>query len=205
MSDRVVDTRKAIWDDVYECSFHYSTSRTVEQIKKYGTPTTGDPDIDKEMLDVMVTRYITIDDMVERLRNNLNFNVVNQSDTVKIYDAIQAHLEAWHFEIVNYHGHDYAPKEDLVLMDRLANMVHFYSKHLTKGSELSALGHFFAGTDGFGGQIGSCGTYYSPNSGVFDNLDNLDYGKGATKAKVDVELIDYMNPERISLGTSFKR
>lgn len=215
MSKPVIDTRIAIWDVEYYCSMHFSTSRSVEEIKTYGTPSSGDEEFDREMLNTRVYRYLNIDKMVERIKAGLDLQVEDQADSVPIYKACRAHLEAWQYEITYYHGRDYAPYEDLIAMDRLAMMMYQYSKHLSRSNLLSELGEFFSaeagslGLDGWKDKSKKT-VLSSPNASIFDDLERSSLpgagkGKAGTPLTGDQIIDDLMQPNRINLGSALRR
>lgn len=128
-ANSVTDTSKSLWEFKFLCRIPDLQSRSIEHIKFFGVPSTGDPNIDKDLSQQWITTYITIDDMVEYYKKGVPVKVVNQPDVKKIYDYISAHLNAWKNQISFGLNIGDAPIEDLVDMDRFANIVYEHAKY----------------------------------------------------------------------------
>lgn len=125
----VTDTSKNLWDLKFLCRFPELQSRSIEHIKFFGTPTTNDPAIDRELSQQWITSYISINDMVEHFKAGVPVKVVSYEDVKKIYEYISQHLHAWKSQISVGINIGDAPLDDLVDLDRFANVVYDHAKY----------------------------------------------------------------------------
>lgn len=127
-----------IWEPSFRCSVPQLQTTSVEYIKMFGTPTTGDPDIDKTLANQEIITYLTIAKMVEFHRKGVPIKVLNYNDTKTIYEYIEHHIRCWkkRMEVgINIGG---APVEDLIAMDRFATDVHKHARHLISQEEIDS-------------------------------------------------------------------
>jgi hypothetical protein len=122
------DTSRNLWELKFLCRFPELQTRSIEHIKFFGTPTTNDSAIDKELAQQWITSYITIDEMVEHFKKGVPIKVVSYEDVKKIYDYISQHLHAWKSQLSNGLNVGDAPISDLVDLDRFANVVYDHAK-----------------------------------------------------------------------------
>lgn len=132
-----------IFDRLFLFRTSYKASRTVDSIRATGMPTTGDPEIDHDMHHQAVDRWITINDVIELMRQNLGVSVVNRSDTVAIYKAVMNHLQAWEYDQKHEYSPAKPPIEDLGLMARLADELFEYVRYEPDVTPVDELGDFF--------------------------------------------------------------
>lgn len=125
------DTRYNIWYKRYMCRLNFLESRTMEQLQEYGMPTVFDPECDQIINNQMVIRMLTINDMVEYYKRNVNIYVVKYNDTKLIYEDIMAHLRAWkQYMDTSLMSQGDAPIEDLIILDKFANIVYKHAGYL---------------------------------------------------------------------------
>jgi hypothetical protein len=91
------DKRDTAWYLFYELFMvrvNPTKIRTVEEIKMYGTPTTGNEDYDREMSKSEDIVMISIAQMEDIYNQGYQVKIVNYDDTKKIYEYIAKHLVA---------------------------------------------------------------------------------------------------------------
>lgn len=113
----------------FMCSIPELQSRSVNHIKIFGTPTTGDKSIDSELSKQWLTTFLSINEMVEYHKQGISIRIKNKKDVASMYDYISRYLQAWKSylnEGLNIGG---SPIDDLVAMDRFANEVYEHAKY----------------------------------------------------------------------------
>lgn len=113
----------------FMCSIPELQSRSVNHIKVFGTPTTGDRAIDSELAKQWLTTFLSIKDMVDYHKQGISIRIKSKNDVVTMYDFISRYLQAWKNylnEGLNIGG---SPIDDLVAMDRFANEVYEHAKY----------------------------------------------------------------------------
>lgn len=117
------DTTKAIWDYLYLVRYPVQMARSVEDIRMFGVPVTGDKKKDKHVMDEQGWRWMNINDMVELFREGVPVYLKTE-DTKPVYEAISAHICAWKKQLEFGFNNGNAPVADLILMDEFANSVY---------------------------------------------------------------------------------
>lgn len=135
------DTAWYLFNEWFLCRIQAIHTVSLEDMREYGTPTSGDAAFDAQMRNERVERMFTVSKMFEYWREGITVGVVNELDTKKIYEIISNHLVAWKHHLqyeVNVRG---APLDELVKLDEFANTVHKHAKyHFTKDYVDSLLG-----------------------------------------------------------------
>lgn len=130
---------KPIFERRYMVGIRFKDTLSIEEIKAYGMPTTGDARIDYQVHNDMVDRYITINDMVEYFKAGTAFSVRNSCETKEIYDVIDSYLNGWKNFLAYSVNTQAAPVEDLVALDRLAAKVYDHAvEHFKEDSFVSS-------------------------------------------------------------------
>lgn len=127
-----------IWEPVFRCKIPQLQSTSTTYLKIFGSPTTGHPEIDKELNNQELTTFLTIAKMVEYYKKGVPVKVVQYKDTKTIYEYIENHIRAWKNRIekgINIGG---APVEDLILMDQFATSVYQHARHLIDQEEIDS-------------------------------------------------------------------
>lgn len=123
---------KPIFETLFLCQIRYKDSLSVDEIKRFGVPTTGDANFDSGMHTQLIDKYFTIDQMVEYYRNNIAFYIRNHNETKDIYDIVSRYLLYWKQILENGINIGGAPIEDLVELDRFACSVYDHAvEHFT--------------------------------------------------------------------------
>lgn len=141
----IKDTREGIFKEKFLCLLRYIDTLSEAEIRRSGVPTTYVEELDEAHLNHPVRQYLTIDDMIELYRRGITIRVVNYEDTEKIYDNIQEHLLAWKRDIERSHSTNHVPVEDLIDLDRFANVVYKKAKFVFDQAEVQD--YFVKGID----------------------------------------------------------
>lgn len=142
------NTIALIFEERFLVKVPYIDTCSDDYLKIFGTPTTGDKDIDKVVNSEWVDVCIPICDMVDYYRKGVNIKVTRPGDVKKIYDNISAHLSKWANNLDYGLNIGNAPIQDLIDLDRFANIVYAHAKyHITPelvsslmGQRLNAIG-----------------------------------------------------------------
>lgn len=118
------DTTFYIWDVQWRCKVPQLQTTDVEYIRFFGTPTTFNSGIDKEMAKQWIDTMLPIAKMVEYHRKGIPFRIYYYDDVKLIYDFIEKHLQAWANNLKNGLNIGDAPIDDLVAMNEFANTVY---------------------------------------------------------------------------------
>ena len=123
---------RPIWDNIYVVRMRYVDTLSTNMMKIRGMPTVGDSGIDKEMHQQPITCAITIDAMVEHFKRGVRVTLVNNEDSMNIYNIVNSYLLAWQHEFDTSLNTGGAPYEDLLALDRFAQAL--YPQALTFGN-----------------------------------------------------------------------
>lgn len=118
-----------IFEKLWWCRVPFNASRSVDHIKHFGTPMSGDPDRDRATANELVDRMITIERMVEYSKTGVHVYVKNRNDCKEIYEAISLHLQSWKRHLESSLNTGDAPLQDLVDLDQFANLVYSHAKY----------------------------------------------------------------------------
>jgi len=118
-----------IFEKLWWCRVPFNASRSVEHIKHFGTPMSGDPDRDRATANELVDRMLTIERMVEYTKTGVHVYVKNRNDCKEIYEAISLHLQSWKKHLESSLNTGDAPLQDLVDLDQFANLVYSHAKY----------------------------------------------------------------------------
>lgn len=143
-----------LFHELFLCRVQRIQTLSLEEMREFGTPTSGDPEFDKQMRNERVDRMLPIcsssgSSMLDYWEQGVTVGIANEKDTKTIYEYISNHLEAWktHLSVeINVRG---APLEDLVKLDKFANVVHKHARyHFTQeyvdsimGRQIEAIPH----------------------------------------------------------------
>lgn len=115
-------------DQRYLCRVPVMQTRSIEDIRFFGVPTTGDAAYDAEMANEKIVRRLTINQMVEYYKTGVTVGVINKKDTKLIYEKISDHLGYWSRLVTDSLNAPRAPIEDLITLDEFAHKVYEYAK-----------------------------------------------------------------------------
>ena len=139
------DTVKLLTDYYYSVRLNVLENTSEEYIKIFGVPITGSKEIDHNLLTRWYQTQIPICKMVDLYKDGKTIHIVNNSDTKKIYEAIDQHLNLWLTYLKQRVNIDLAPMEDLLIMDKLAQEIYPYAvEHFKKHEIENIFGNQFS-------------------------------------------------------------
>jgi hypothetical protein len=103
----------------------------MDEMREYGTPTSGDPDFDAQMRNERVDVMLTIagpNSMMHYWDQGITIGVVNEKDTKRIYEMIANHLDAWRHHLTTDLNNRGAPLDELIKLDKFASVVYAHAK-----------------------------------------------------------------------------
>lgn len=145
------DQRTTAWwlfNKKFHCKVNLHKARTIEEIQQYGTPTTGFPELDRELEQSVTQVMLTIVEMEDHYNNNQTLHIVNRKDTLVIYEYITNHLMA--FKKLLEESENAAPTnetlDELIRLDRFAADILMYARHqMSSTRSYSGLARAFGG------------------------------------------------------------
>lgn len=118
-----------IWNKKFKCRVPYLKSLSIDKLKQFGMPDSGDPMVNRQMANEMVDRLLTINVMTEYFMNGVTVAVVDPKDTGIIYEYISNHLNFWLKQLEGSWNVRGAPIADLIKLDEFANAVYKHAKY----------------------------------------------------------------------------
>jgi hypothetical protein len=123
------DTAWWIFHKLFLCRLQRIQTLTIEEMREFGTPTSGDSEYDKQMQNERVDRMLSIAQMMQYWSEGITIGVSDEKDTKLIYELITNHLSAWRNKLEFELNVRNAPIEDLVNLDKFANAVYRHAKY----------------------------------------------------------------------------
>lgn len=123
------DTSYYIWEPLFRVRVPQLQTTSPEYIRHFGTPTTGDAAIDRDLANQLIDTAIPIAKMVEYYKKGIPVYIAKTSDTKIIYEYIENHLLAWKRRLEVGVNIANAPIDDLILLDKFANSVYEHAKY----------------------------------------------------------------------------
>lgn len=117
-----------LFHTLFLCRTNYVQSLPDWEVRYIGVPCTYDEDLNKQLLNEMVTRYIPISKMIELFAKGVNIAIVDTNDTKRIYDIIVKHLEAWRVFASRSLNITDIPIDDFKVMAEFAGKVYKYAQ-----------------------------------------------------------------------------
>jgi len=114
------------------CKAPLMATTSVEDIRRFGMPTTGDPLIDQEMSKEWPLRMLSIAEMEDIFNRGYSIRLQRYADTKTVYEYIRDHLIAWRYFFENA-GNNRVPQEtidELIRLDKFAAVVYGPAKSL---------------------------------------------------------------------------
>lgn len=124
----VSDTTVYIFDYKFKVKIPNLQTQSVEYIRFFGVPTTGDSQIDQALKEEWITTMLPISQMVTYSNEGIPIKVCSYEDIKTIYNYISLHLNAWKNQIGNGINIGDAPIDDLIALDAFANVVYDHAK-----------------------------------------------------------------------------
>lgn len=122
------DTTVAIFDILYKCRIPVVATKSIEQIRQFGTYSTGDKNLDKAQSREMTTTYLSIANMAEYHSQGAQVALTNQDDVKQIYEDVTRHIMAWRETLDSGINIGMAPVEDLIALDQFASAIYEHAK-----------------------------------------------------------------------------
>jgi hypothetical protein len=123
------DTRWYLWNERFTCRVPNIQTMSVDYIRYFGMPTTGDPLIDQQTANELVIRSLTVAKMMEYYQAGVTVRVCNEKDTARIYEIVMNHLAAWKSKMEVCLNTRDAPIQDLIDLDKFAGVVYKHARH----------------------------------------------------------------------------
>lgn len=161
-----LDTTKNIWEWYFKVRVPYQQTRSVEEIRLFGTPVSGHKGYDNELPNQWMTTMMTIDQMVDLYQKGVPVKVCDIADTKLIYEYISDHIHAWKQRLERGINIGDAPINDLIDMDQFANIVYEHAKYqFTRETADSIMSRYMTNLQRFNGN-----SFLNP--AVIDKLDD---------------------------------
>lgn len=139
------DTRYYLWYETYLCQVPLINIMSDEEVSMFGMPRSGDAVMDKTVGNELRTLQIPIVTMAEYYGEGARIAVVNYNDTEKIYKRITDHLQVWKNRISRCLNLGEVPFDDLLLLDRFANVIYDKAKYAFTSEYISSVVTEFSG------------------------------------------------------------
>lgn len=123
------DPRYPIWGRVWLTKVPRIARYGTAYLERYGLPTSGNLNVDRELMRQPTHCYITIAQMVEHYHEHTTISIVKRDDTKAIYEICQDYTFDWAKRIQNTVFNHNVPFEDLVQLDEFAEAVYQYAGH----------------------------------------------------------------------------
>lgn len=122
--DPNIPSDEYIFNRRYMCMVNQMDTTSREYIKLFGTPTTGDAGIDREMANQWITTFKTIAEMASLFKESKVVRVIKNADCEAIYNSVEYHLKRWAETNQTSLNTGSAPVEDLMLLDQFATAIY---------------------------------------------------------------------------------
>ncbi len=126
------DPRWPIFKQLYLVRIPVLQMRSIEDIKEFGVPISGDERTDNMMSAESRQVMLPISRLVELFKQGCRIGIVIDSDSRRMYEAISLYLEIWKEKLVNRMNYTNIPQQDLVDLDEFAHAMYDRAKwHFT--------------------------------------------------------------------------
>lgn len=128
------DSSYYIWDVRFNVNVRQLDITSEDYLKQLGWIDSGDPLINKEIANEIITIRVPISEMIEMYKKGVSFHIVNKEDTVVIFEYIQNHLEKMAGYATNTKSlnRNNLPLNDLILMEEFADKIYNHAKYREK-------------------------------------------------------------------------
>ena len=123
------DHRYGVFIRTFMIRIPYIHTRTKEDLREYGMPSSGFKEFDTGAEHELVDRYVSINDMLELYLNGVDIRVVPYEKTADIYEEISNYLNYWLLHIRTTFSTNHVPVKDLQDLDTFANVVYDKAKY----------------------------------------------------------------------------
>ena len=123
------DTRYNLWYVTYPCTAPYIQTRSIEEIKEYGTRISQNKAYDDAAAWERHRCALTVVQMIQHWMNGVNLNIIDLDKYArKIYDDLEAHLKAWGEHMDRAFNSRKVPEADLIAMDEFCALMYKHAK-----------------------------------------------------------------------------
>lgn len=123
------DTRYDLWFVTYPCKVPQIQMRSIDDIRNNGTYVSGNKAYDHASAWEQIRVSIPIVRMVEHWANGANIYVIDLDKHARqIYNAIEAHLNAWGNHMDRSYNTRNVPEEDLIALDEFGMIMWQHAK-----------------------------------------------------------------------------
>lgn len=129
------DPRYHLFTKKFYCRVPNLQTRSMDHVKFFGTPTSGDSRFDQQMAKEVVDRYLTIVQMIDFYNDGIGIAVKHYKDSEVIYQHIVDHLKMWELKLIQEGDIHPTVAQDLILMDKFAKVVYDKAKYLKKNDQ----------------------------------------------------------------------
>lgn len=137
----------------YKVRVPYLATKSVEELNLFGLTNTGVKDVDLSLANERITTYATIEQLIELYKKHVTIFIVDETDSIEIYNVINEHISNWHEFLKHSMNADKVPIEDLATMDEFAKEVLKFIRgnnlHLLSQTETSSFFDYFRELRGF--------------------------------------------------------
>lgn len=116
--------KKNMKESLFLICIAFRDSLSVEYVRLHGTPTVGDPDIDRQMLGDDFNRYANAETICAIHAKGAPVRFPNQEDSYRFYVVLQDYLVAWRDYLHYGMNTGDAPIEELIRMDGVAERIY---------------------------------------------------------------------------------
>lgn len=102
--------------------------RSIDEVRMYGTYSTGVKEVDRALTNQWTTVMLTINEMVEKYKDGTMVRITQMGDVKIIYDIITQHLNRMKYFLSYGLNVGKIPIDDLILLDRFANDLYPYAR-----------------------------------------------------------------------------
>ncbi len=139
-SDPIEKTGSLIWEKLFLVKIEQKYLQSEQELKIFGTPTTGDPYYDNLMHHQLIDIMIPINGMIEYYKKGITVRITKNSDTKLIYEIIRDYLHAWYNRIQNSVNVGDVPLDDLNILDEFASKIYpFARSHIKEDDYLTKI------------------------------------------------------------------
>lgn len=190
------DTAWWIFNQLFQCRAQRIQLMSMDEMKEYGTPTSGLPEYDAQMRNERVDVMLTIAKMVEYWDQGITIGIANEKDTKQIYELIANHLEAWKHRLMTELNNRGAPLDDLVKLDKFASVVYRHAKfHFPKDFVDSVLAR----------QVSNSRVSRANLQAAYEQKPIV-INEETGESQVDHQkILNEQYPDRVSMADAFKR
>lgn len=143
------DSSIYVFDIVFECRVRNMDLISDEELRDYGSFSTGMEIMNNDNMTQLVAANLSITQMATHVSKGYSLRFIHAQDVLKIYEFTQHHLQRWASNLhnVSLNGAK-APLDDLIILDTFCNVVYEQAKYYDQ-AKLTSLEQRFGTKLGF--------------------------------------------------------